>query len=121
KPDLNALAYDLRQQLPDNDVKARPSVSRREQLTARLQTVEALRQSGNRPEWMVLRRLPVIPPDLRPIVMMEGGTFATSDLNDLYRRILSRNTRLRRLPAVQEPAVNPQSQLGPRTPTVDAI
>ncbi len=119
--DLNALAVELRRQLRDNDAKARPSVSRREQLTARLQTVEALRQSGNRPEWMVLRRLPVIPPDLRPIVLLSGGTFATSDLNDLYRRILSRNSRLRRLREMEAPAVILHSEMRMLQQAVDAL
>ncbi len=63
----------------------------------RLEVVEAFRESGNRPEWMIMDAVPVIPPDLRPMVQLDGGRFATSDLNDLYRRIINRNNRLKRL------------------------
>ena len=70
---------------------------RRKKATKRIKAVEALRRSGNKPEWMVLTVLPVLPPDLRPMVQLEGGRFATSDLNDLYRRTINRNNRLRRL------------------------
>ena len=67
--------------------------------------VEALRRSGNRPEWMILTTLPVIPPDLRPMVQLDGGRFATSDLNDLYRRVINRNNRLKRLLELGAPDV----------------
>jgi DNA-directed RNA polymerase beta' subunit len=73
--------------------------------TKRLQVLEALRQSGNRPEWMILTVLPVIPPDLRPMVQLDGGRFATSDLNDLYRRVINRNNRLKRLLELGAPDV----------------
>ena len=63
----------------------------------RLEVVEAFRASGNRPEWMILDVVPVIPPDIRPMVQLDGGRFATSDLNDLYRRVINRNNRLKRL------------------------
>ncbi len=63
----------------------------------RLDILEAFRNSGNRPDWMVMDVVPVIPPDLRPMVQLEGGRFATSDLNDLYRRVINRNNRLKRL------------------------
>ena len=63
----------------------------------RLEVVEAFRESGNKPEWMIMNNIPVIPPDLRPMVQLDGGRFATSDLNDLYRRIINRNNRLKRL------------------------
>src|SRR5699024_10282221 len=66
-------------------------------ITRRLEVVEAFRKSGNRPEWMILDAIPVIPPDLRPMVQLDGGRFATSDLNDLYRRVINRNNRLKRL------------------------
>ena len=62
----------------------------------RLEVVEAFRKSGNRPEWMILDVIPVIPPDLRPMVQLDGGRFATSDLNDLYRRVINRNNRLKK-------------------------
>ena len=70
---------------------------RKKKATKRLRIVEALRKSGNKPEWMIIRELPVLPPDLRPMVQLDGGRFATSDLNDLYRRVINRNNRLKRL------------------------
>lgn len=70
---------------------------KRARIIKRLEVVEAFRESGNRPEWMILDAIPVIPPDLRPMVQLDGGRFATSDLNDLYRRIINRNNRLKRL------------------------
>ena len=70
---------------------------KRARIIKRLEVVEAFRESGNRPEWMILDAVPVIPPDLRPMVQLDGGRFATSDLNDLYRRIINRNNRLKRL------------------------
>ena len=69
----------------------------RKKTTKRLRVVESLRKSGNRPEWMILQVLPVIPPELRPMIQLDGGRFATSDLNDLYRRVVNRNNRLKRL------------------------
>ncbi|MPZ98772.1 MAG: DNA-directed RNA polymerase subunit beta' [Dehalococcoidia bacterium] len=76
---------------------ATTSGQRKKKATKRLRVVEALRKSGNRPEWMIITELPVLPPDLRPMVQLEGGRFATSDLNDLYRRVINRNNRLKRL------------------------
>jgi len=73
------------------------SGQRRKKATKRLRVVESLRKSGNRPDWMIITELPVLPPDLRPMVQLEGGRFATSDLNDLYRRVINRNNRLKRL------------------------
>ena len=70
---------------------------RKNRATKRLEVVEAFHNSGNRPEWMIMSVLPVIPPDLRPMVQLDGGRFATSDLNDLYRRVINRNNRLKRL------------------------
>ena len=67
--------------------------------------VEAFRKSGNRPEWMILTTLPVLPPDLRPMVQLDGGRFATSDLNDLYRRVINRNNRLKRLLELGAPEI----------------
>ncbi|MBT3581180.1 DNA-directed RNA polymerase subunit beta' [bacterium] len=89
--DLNKLAKELREQL--GEVKGQKRVK----VTKRLRIADALAKSGNRPEWMVLEVLPVMPPDLRPMVQLEGGRFATSDLNDLYRRVVNRNNRLKRL------------------------
>src|SRR5699024_2664632 len=73
------------------------SGQKRARIVKRLEVVEAFRESGNKPEWMILTAIPVIPPDLRPMVQLDGGRFATSDLNDLYRRIINRNNRLKRL------------------------
>ncbi len=89
--DLEALSADLREKLKD------ASGQKKIRIVRRLEVVEALRLSGNRPEWMVLEVIPVIPPDLRPMVQLDGGRFATSDLNDLYRRVINRNNRLNRL------------------------
>jgi DNA-directed RNA polymerase subunit beta' len=78
---------------------------RRKKATKRLRVVEALRRSGNKPEWMIVTVLPVLPPDLRPMVQLDGGRFATSDLNDLYRRVINRNNRLRRLLELGAPQI----------------
>jgi DNA-directed RNA polymerase subunit beta' len=98
--DLDKLAKELRQQL-----KYDTSKQRRKKARQRLQVVESLRRSNNRPEWMILTVLPVIPPDLRPMVQLDGGRFATSDLNDLYRRVINRNNRLKRLLELGAPDV----------------
>ncbi len=87
------------------EVKTSKSKQKRKKATTRLKVVEAFRRSGNRPEWMILTILPVIPPDLRPMVQLDGGRFATSDLNDLYRRVINRNNRLKRLLELGAPDV----------------
>ncbi|MBN2147669.1 MAG: DNA-directed RNA polymerase subunit beta' [Anaerolineales bacterium] len=87
------------------EVRTSKSKQKRKKATKRLKVVEAFRRSGNRPEWMVLTVLPVIPPDLRPMVQLDGGRFATSDLNDLYRRVINRNNRLKRLLELGAPDV----------------
>ncbi|HQG83726.1 MAG TPA: DNA-directed RNA polymerase subunit beta', partial [Syntrophales bacterium] len=87
------------------ELKEATSDTKRKKLTKRLRVVEALRKSGNRPEWMILTTIPVIPPDLRPLVPLEGGRFATSDLNDLYRRVINRNNRLKRLMELNAPEI----------------
>ena len=91
KIDLEEMSAQLRQALKNSTGQKKVRIIRR------LEVVEALRLSGNRPEWMVLEVIPVIPPDLRPMVQLDGGRFATSDLNDLYRRVINRNNRLKRL------------------------
>ena len=98
--DLNKLSEELWHEL-----RTSRSKQRRRKATNRLRVVEAFRRSGNRPEWMVLTVLPVIPPDLRPMVQLDGGRFATSDLNDLYRRVINRNNRLKRLLELGAPDV----------------
>jgi DNA-directed RNA polymerase subunit beta' len=87
------------------EIRTTRSKQRRRQATQRLRVVESLRRSGNRPEWMMLTVLPVIPPELRPMVQLDGGRFATSDLNDLYRRVINRNNRLKRLLELGAPDV----------------
>ena len=98
--DLPKLDVEIRDEL-----KATPSDTKRKKLVKRLKVVEALKKSGNRPEWMILTVLPVIPPDLRPLVPLDGGRFATSDLNDLYRRVINRNNRLKRLQELNAPEI----------------
>ncbi len=98
--DLDKLAEELW-----HEVRISRSKQKRKKATKRLKVVEAFRRSGNRPEWMVLTVLPVIPPDLRPMVQLDGGRFATSDLNDLYRRVINRNNRLKRLLELGAPDV----------------
>ncbi|GAB4574066.1 MAG: DNA-directed RNA polymerase subunit beta' [Anaerolineae bacterium] len=87
------------------EVRTTRSKQRKKKATKRLRVVESLRKSNNRPEWMILSVLPVIPPDLRPMVQLDGGRFATSDLNDLYRRVINRNNRLKRLLELGAPDV----------------
>ncbi len=98
--DLPALSEVLRQEMRETG-----SVTKRTKLGKRLNVVEAFRDSGNRPEWMILEVIPVLPPDLRPLVPLEGGRFATSDLNDLYRRVINRNNRLKRLLELDAPDI----------------
>jgi DNA-directed RNA polymerase subunit beta' len=98
--DLERLAVELW-----NEVRTSRSKQRKKKATKRLRVVESLRKSSNRPEWMILTVLPVIPPDLRPMVQLDGGRFATSDLNDLYRRVINRNNRLKRLIELGAPDV----------------
>jgi len=98
--DLVSLSTMLRK-----DMKETGSKSKRAKYGKRLHVVEAFRDSGNRPEWMILEVIPVLPPDLRPLVPLEGGRFATSDLNDLYRRVINRNNRLKRLIELDAPDI----------------
>jgi DNA-directed RNA polymerase subunit beta' len=98
--DLDKLAKELW-----HEVRTTKSKQKKKKAIKRLKVVESLRRSGNRPEWMILTILPVIPPDLRPMVQLDGGRFATSDLNDLYRRVINRNNRLKRLLELGAPDV----------------
>jgi DNA-directed RNA polymerase subunit beta' len=90
--DVVSLADQLRK-----DMKETTSDAKRKKIAKRLKVAESFRESGNKPDWMMLEVIPVIPPDLRPLVPLDGGRFATSDLNDLYRRVINRNNRLKRL------------------------
>ncbi len=114
--DLHALTVQLRQDLDKTGSKQRII-----DLTKRLATVEALRNSENRPEWMIVEGIPVIPPDLRPLVLLESGNFATSDLNDLYRRIINRNNRLKKLLDLNAPDVIIRNEKRMLQQAVDAL
>ncbi|MBD3244096.1 MAG: DNA-directed RNA polymerase subunit beta' [Chitinivibrionales bacterium] len=114
--DLEELAIDLR-----SKIKLESSEQRRADHLKRLRVVEALLKSGNNPEHMVLRVLPVLPPDLRPLVPLEGGRFATSDLNDLYRRVINRNIRLKRLIEIKAPDVILRNEMRMLQEAVDTL
>jgi DNA-directed RNA polymerase subunit beta' len=116
KLDLEDLAVRLRWQ-----VKEETSVQRKKDILKRLRVIEGFRQSGNRPEWMIMSAVPVIPPDLRPLVPLEGGRFATSDLNDLYRRVINRNNRLKKLIDIQAPEVILRNEKRMLQEAVDAL
>src|SRR6266487_2312919 len=114
--DLEELSTDLRAQ-----AKMETSVQRKKEQLKRLRIVEAFRHSGNRPEWMILEAIPVLPPDLRPLVPLEGGRFATSDLNDLYRRVINRNNRLKKLMDIKAPEVIVRNEKRMLQEAVDAL
>ena len=97
------------------------SGQKRARIIKRLEVVEAFRESGNRPEWMIMTVIPVIPPDLRPMVQLDGGRFATSDLNDLYRRIINRNNRLKRLLELGAPEIIVRNEKRMLQEAVDAL
>ena len=114
--DLVRLSDDLRIELAETGSK-----QKRKDLTNRLKIVESIRDSDNKPEWMVLDVIPVIPPDLRPLVLLDSGNFATSDLNDLYRRIINRNNRLRKLVDLNAPEVIIRNEKRMLQQSVDAL
>ncbi|AWV08024.1 DNA-directed RNA polymerase subunit beta' [Marilutibacter maris] len=103
------------------DVAATGSETKLKRLTKRIKLIEAFLESGNRPEWMVMTVLPVLPPDLRPLVPLDGGRFATSDLNDLYRRVINRNNRLRRLLELNAPDIIVRNEKRMLQESVDAL
>ena len=113
--DLDTLSVELKEEL-ENALG-----QKRARLLKRLDVVEALRISGNRPEWMILTVLPVIPPDIRPMVQLDGGRFATSDLNDLYRRVINRNNRLKRLLELHAPEIIVRNEKRMLQEAVDAL
>src|SRR5574339_171682 len=114
--DVTKLCEDLRQEMRDAN-----SEVRRKKMAKRLKVLSAFKSSGNRPEWMVLEVIPVIPPDLRPLVPLDGGRFATSDLNDLYRRVINRNNRLKRLQELNAPEVIIRNEKRMLQEAVDAL
>ncbi|MBQ5320493.1 MAG: DNA-directed RNA polymerase subunit beta' [Oscillospiraceae bacterium] len=113
--DLDKLSAELKEELQD------AAGQKRGKLLKRLECVEAFRLSGNRPEWMILNVLPVIPPDIRPMVQLDGGRFATSDLNDLYRRVINRNTRLFKLLELGAPDIIVRNEKRMLQEAVDAL
>ncbi len=113
--DLEKEAAELRAGLED------ASGQKRARIVKRLEVVESFRESGNRPEWMIMDAIPVIPPDLRPMVQLDGGRFATSDLNDLYRRIINRNNRLKRLLELGAPDIIVRNEKRMLQEAVDAL
>ena len=114
--DIEELSAELRTR-----VRMESSIQRKQESLKRLKVVEAFRQSENRPEWMILDNIPVIPPDLRPLVPLEGGRFATSDLNDLYRRVINRNNRLKKLINIKAPEVILRNEKRMLQEAVDAL
>jgi len=116
KIDLEVLGKQLRK-----DLEKTSSEATKKKLSKRLRVVEALKESGNHPEWMMMEVVPVIPPDLRPLVPLEGGRFATSDLNDLYRRVINRNNRLKRLQELNAPEIIIRNEMRMLQEAVDAL
>ncbi len=113
--DLDSLSVELKEELEG------ASGQKKVRILKRLEVVEAFRQSGNRPEWMILDVIPVIPPDIRPMVQLDGGRFATSDLNDLYRRVINRNNRLARLIELNAPDIIIRNEKRMLQEAVDAL
>ncbi|EAQ98546.1 DNA-directed RNA polymerase subunit beta' [Congregibacter litoralis] len=114
--DLEAEVATLREEIPQTN-----SETKIKKLSKRLKLMEAFASSGNKPEWMVLNALPVLPPDLRPLVPLDGGRFATSDLNDLYRRVINRNNRLKRLLDLNAPDIIVRNEKRMLQESVDAL
>src|SRR6184192_2143015 len=114
--DLEKMAADLRVEIAESTSELKPK-----KLAKRLKLIEAFTQSHNKPEWMILTHVPVIPPDLRPLVPLDGGRFATSDLNDLYRRVINRNNRLKRLIELRAPGIIVRNEKRMLQEAVDAL
>jgi len=114
--DLEELSESIRKEIKETTSQLKP-----QKLAKRLKVVEAFKVSGNKPEWMILKVIPVIPPELRPLVPLDGGRFATSDLNDLYRRVINRNNRLRRLMDLRAPDIIIRNEKRMLQESVDAL
>ncbi len=114
--DLAKIAADLKVEIAESTSELKPK-----KLAKRLKIIEAFMHSGNKPEWMILTEVPVIPPDLRPLVPLDGGRFATSDLNDLYRRVINRNNRLKRLIELRAPDIIIRNEKRMLQEAVDAL
>ena len=113
--DVDAMSAELRAELKD------ATGQKKMRIIKRLEVCEAFRQSGNRPEWMIMDTIPVIPPELRPMVQLDGGRFATSDLNDLYRRVINRNNRLKRLLQLGAPDIIVRNEKRMLQESVDSL
>lgn len=114
--EIDKLSHELR-----TEMRQATSEAKRKKVSRRLKVVSAFKNSGNRPEWMILECIPVIPPDLRPLVPLDGGRFATSDLNDLYRRVINRNNRLKRLTELNAPDIIIRNEKRMLQEAVDAL
>ena len=114
--DLNDEIVTMREEIPNTN-----SETKLKKLSKRLKLLESFRDSGNNPEWMIMEVLPVLPPDLRPLVPLDGGRFATSDLNDLYRRVINRNNRLKRLLELRAPDIIVRNEKRMLQESVDAL
>jgi DNA-directed RNA polymerase subunit beta' len=114
--DLKTIAEQLKVEIAESTTELKPK-----KLAKRLKIIEAFMHSGNKPEWMILTEVPVIPPDLRPLVPLDGGRFATSDLNDLYRRVINRNNRLKRLIELRAPDIIVRNEKRMLQEAVDAL
>ncbi len=113
---LDELSEELKHELENASVG-----QKRVRIIKRLEVVEAFRKSGNKPEWMIMDAVPVIPPEIRPMVQLDGGRFATSDLNDLYRRVINRNNRLKKLLELGAPDIIVRNEKRMLQEAVDAL
>ncbi len=118
---LSAIDIDTEREKLRGELRETTSEAKRKRLVKRLKLIDAFHESGNRPEWMVLDVVPVIPPELRPLVPLDGGRFATSDLNDLYRRVINRNNRLKRLMELKAPDIIVRNEKRMLQESVDAL
>ena len=114
--DLNTVSKDLK-----NELKTTDSETKLKKIAKRLKVIDAFIKSFNKPEWMILDVLPVLPPELRPLVPLDGGRFATSDLNDLYRRVINRNNRLKRLIELNAPEIIVRNEKRMLQESVDSL
>ncbi|MEQ8622355.1 MAG: DNA-directed RNA polymerase subunit beta', partial [Thalassobaculaceae bacterium] len=118
---LSRLDMEVEQETVRVELRETGSEAKRKKLVKRLKIIEAFQESGSRPEWMILDVVPVIPPELRPLVPLDGGRFATSDLNDLYRRVINRNNRLKRLIELRAPEIIVRNEKRMLQESVDAL
>jgi DNA-directed RNA polymerase subunit beta' len=118
---LSALNLEAEKAKVEEDLQETGSEAKRKKLVKRLKLLESFIESGTRPEWMIMDIVPVLPPELRPLVPLDGGRFATSDLNDLYRRVINRNNRLKRLIELRAPDIIVRNEKRMLQESVDAL